>query len=246
MMDKNLLVIDNFLDNPDEVRQNALSLNFNKIEKNVPGARSKALEGNLKKEVEDKLKIAFSCEEIKWDLESDSFCFQSCQEGTQTWTHLDNRSEDSAEWSAVLYLTPDAPLDAGTGIFENEDSDMNVAVGNAMMHRYYGHKSFNMRPQLEKLSRWLCHHLPMGSVIGWAYYHRVHHNHSDTDDDPHSPTIQGIWHIIAGVWKYKISKKVIKDLMTPELVWWHKYYFHYHIILNISLLIVSPWFLIYF
>ena len=129
-MDKNLLVIDNFLDNPDEVRQNALSLNFNKIEKNVPGARSKALEGNLKKEVEDKLKIAFSCEEIKWDLESDSFCFQSCQEGTQTWTHLDNRSEDSAEWSAVLYLTPDAPLDAGTGIFENEDSDMNVAVGN--------------------------------------------------------------------------------------------------------------------
>ena len=53
-MDKNLLVIDNFLDNPDEVRQNALSLNFNKIEKNVPGARSKALEGNLKKEVEDK------------------------------------------------------------------------------------------------------------------------------------------------------------------------------------------------
>ena len=130
MMDKNLLVIDNFLDNPDEVRQNALSLNFNKIEKNVPGARSKALEGNLKKEVEDKLKITFSCEEIKWDLESDSFCFQSCQEGTQTWTHLDNRSEDSAEWSAVLYLTPDAPLDAGTGIFENEDSDMNVAVGN--------------------------------------------------------------------------------------------------------------------
>ena len=80
---------------------------------------------------------------------------------------------------------------------------MNVAVGNAMMHRYYGHKSFNMRPQLEKLSRWLCHHLPMGSVIGWAYYHRVHHNHSDTDDDPHSPTIQGIWHIIAGVWKYQ-------------------------------------------
>ncbi len=123
---------------------------------------------------------------------------------------------------------------------------MNVAVGNAMMHRYYGHKSFNMRPQLEKLSRWLCHHLPMGSVIGWAYYHRVHHNHSDTDDDPHSPTIQGIWHIIAGVWKYKISKKIIKDLMTPELVWWHKYYFHYHIILNISLLFVSPWFLIYF
>tara|TARA_B100000212_G_scaffold334801_1_gene305973 strand:- start:1405 stop:2088 length:684 start_codon:yes stop_codon:yes gene_type:complete len=121
----------------------------------------------------------------------------------------------------------------------------NIIIGNAMMHRYYGHKSFNMRPQFERLSRWLCHHLPMGSVIGWAYFHRVHHKHSDTDLDVHSPTIQGIWHIIISVWKYKISKKVIKDLLTPELLWWHKYYFHYHIILNVSLLIISPWILIF-
>ena len=30
----------------------------------------------------------------------------------------------------VLYLTPDAPIDSGTGIYDGVDSDMNIAVGN--------------------------------------------------------------------------------------------------------------------
>ena len=114
-----------------------------------------------------------------------------------------------------------------------------------MMHRYYGHKSFEMRPSLEKLSRWMCHHLPMGSVIGWAYYHRVHHQHSDTINDIHSPTVQGVWHIVAGIWKYKISKKVIKDLLTPELLWWHKNYITYHVLLILCLLVIFPWGLVF-
>ena len=32
--------------------------------------------------------------------------------------------------AAVLYLTPDAPIDSGTGIYDGVDSDMNIAVGN--------------------------------------------------------------------------------------------------------------------
>lgn len=122
---------------------------------------------------------------------------------------------------------------------------INVFVGNAMMHRYYSHKGYELRPYLIPLSRWLCHHLIMGSVVGWAAYHRLHHQHSDTDNDIHSPIKQGLIHIIFGVWKTSIPKSVIKDLITPKLMWWHNNYITYHAILSLILLILSPWTLVF-
>ena len=125
-MDRNLIVLDNFLDDPDTIRHCALSLDFDRVQKNVPGTRSCRVGGDVQTEVEDKLKSALGCKEIKWAWDQDSFCFQSCTEGTETWIHVDGVTE----WAAVLYLTPDAPLDAGTGIYKTADSDMNVGVGN--------------------------------------------------------------------------------------------------------------------
>ena len=128
-MDRNLVVIDNFLDDPDRIRFHALSLDFDRIQKSVPGVRSHRLGGDLQKEVETKLKTALGGE-IIWDWTQDSFCFQSCQEGTETWVHVDSQGESQGEWAAVLYLTPNPVLDSGTGIFESPDHDMNIGVGN--------------------------------------------------------------------------------------------------------------------
>ena len=128
-MDRNLIVIDNFLDDPDRIRFHALSLDFDRIQKSVPGVRSHRLGGDLQKEVETKLKTALGGE-IVWDWTQDSFCFQSCQEGTETWVHVDSQGESQGEWAAVLYLTPNPILDSGTGIFESPDHDMNIGVGN--------------------------------------------------------------------------------------------------------------------
>ena len=128
-MDRNLIVIDNFLDDPDRIRFHALSLDFDRIQKSVPGVRSHRLGGDLQKEVETKLKTAFGGE-IVWDWTQDSFCFQSCQEGTETWVHVDSQGESQGEWAAVLYLTPNPILDSGTGIYESPDADMNIGVGN--------------------------------------------------------------------------------------------------------------------
>ena len=129
-MDRNLIVIDNFLDNPDRIRFHALGLDFNRYQVSVPGVRSMRLGGALQTEVEDKLKIAFGCKEIIWDMTQDTLCFQSCMEGTETWIHVDSQGENQGEWAAVLYLTPDPVLDSGTGIFESPDHDMNIGVGN--------------------------------------------------------------------------------------------------------------------
>ena len=129
-MDRNLIVIDNFLDDPDRIRFHALGLDFNRYQLSVPGVRSMRLGGALQTEVEDKLKIAFGCKEIIWDWTQDTLCFQSCMEGTETWVHKDSQGENQGEWAAVLYLTPNPVLDSGTGIFESPDHDMNIGVGN--------------------------------------------------------------------------------------------------------------------
>ena len=129
-MDRNLIVIDNFLDDPDRIRFHALGLDFDRVQPSVPGVRSMRLGGDLQIEVEDKLKIAFGCKEIIWDMTQDTLCFQSCMEGTETWIHVDSQGENQGEWAAVLYLTPNPVLDSGTGIFESPDHDMNIGVGN--------------------------------------------------------------------------------------------------------------------
>ena len=129
-MDRNLIVLDNFLDDPDRIRFHALGLDFNRYQVSVPGVRSMRLGGALQTEVEDKLKIAFGCKEIIWDWTQDTLCFQSCKEGTETWVHKDSQGENQGEWAAVLYLTPNPVLDSGTGIFESPDHDMNIGVGN--------------------------------------------------------------------------------------------------------------------
>ena len=129
-MDRNLIIVDNFLDDPDKVRSIVLGLDFDRVQPSVPGVRSHRVGGDLQIEVEDKLKVAFGCKEIIWDMTQDTLCFQYCMEGTETWIHVDSQGENQGEWAAVLYLTPNPVLDSGTGIFESPDHDMNIGVGN--------------------------------------------------------------------------------------------------------------------
>ena len=125
-MDRNVIVVDNFLDDPDRIRKIALDFDYSNVQKNVPGVRStNRAGGDYEEKVTEKFREIFNSD-IEWCWEQDSFCFQLCTEGTESWIHQD----PVAEWAAVLYLTPNAPLDSGTGIYESPVSDMNVAVGN--------------------------------------------------------------------------------------------------------------------
>jgi|TARA_B100000131_G_C17651346_1_gene424285 hypothetical protein len=125
-MDRNVIVVDNFLDDPDRIRNIALSFDYSNVQNNVPGVRSSSRAGGeYEDKVTEKFREIFNSD-IEWCWEQDSFCFQLCTEGTESWIHQD----PVAEWAAVLYLTPNAPLDSGTGIYESPNSDMNVAVGN--------------------------------------------------------------------------------------------------------------------
>ena len=120
-MDLNFIIIDNFLDDPDSVRRDALSLDFDLIQESVPGVRTSAtLVGDHQTEVETKIKTILG-REIVWDWTQDSFYFQSCQEGTKTWIHKDSKKQGQGEWAGVLFLTPNPNHDAGTAVYLDRD-----------------------------------------------------------------------------------------------------------------------------
>lgn len=119
---------------------------------------------------------------------------------------------------------------------------MNVFCGNATLHRYYGHRSFEMAGWKKKILTILTHTMTVGSVLGWSGHHRWHHKHSDTEHDVHSPTMNGIPHILFGVWDINIPRKMVKDLLEDKsLIAWHKNYFKWHFLVIGVLLLISPW-----
>lgn len=123
---------------------------------------------------------------------------------------------------------------------------MNVFCGNATLHRYYGHKSFEMKEWKRKTLTVLTHTMTVGSILGWSGHHRWHHKHSDTEHDIHSPTVNGIFHILFGTWDVNIPRSMVKDLLKDQsLIWWHKNYFKWHMLVITTMLLINPWILVF-
>ena len=94
----------------------------------------------------------------------------------------------------------------------------------AGFHRYFSHHAF-------RTSRWFqfllaaagCTALQKGP-LWWVIHHRLHHKHSDTRDDPHSPVVDGFLYGHMG-WLFtrdlmKPDARLVHDLTKyPELVW---------------------------
>lgn len=117
-------VIENFYENPDAIRKFALAQKMTyckdvpNIEYVYPGGRTKDL-SNLDKELFDK--ICTKLVSVFHNAENDHMrwlittSFQSVtQEFNQGVIHTDHNTI----FAAVLYLTPDAPLNSGTSLFK--------------------------------------------------------------------------------------------------------------------------------
>lgn len=89
---------------------------------------------------------------------------------------------------------------------------LNMFYISVLYHRALTHKSIQLGP---KMMAWLG--LTGGWITGldaktWACMHRLHHMHSDTKDDPHSPTHLGVM----GVWlgQYNSYLEIQKNLLS--------------------------------
>jgi hypothetical protein len=115
------IVIDDFLDNPDAVRKSALELDFYESGQ-FPGKRSDRPDKEYEDYIKNKIESVTKLDIKEWSM--DSFRFQIVLEGEETWIH-----RDPSEWAGIIYLTPNALLESGTGIY-NEEEQLEIGVGN--------------------------------------------------------------------------------------------------------------------
>ena len=112
----NSLTIDDFYADPMQVREFALKQEF-KVRGNYPGQRTVSfLNDPIKKKLRDIL-YPFAGEITDWGGEYTG-SFQYTTSTDRSWIH----SDSTTDWAAVCYLTPNAPVSAGTGIFRHKET----------------------------------------------------------------------------------------------------------------------------
>lgn len=94
-------------------------------------------------------------------------------------------------------------------------------------HRLWAHQCYRAHPAVEAVLLFFGTMSTQGSAIRWAFNHRRHHAHVDTDRDPHNIR-EGFWHAhcLWLLWEQEpIDPKVVSDLMRkPLLRFQDKYY----------------------
>jgi hypothetical protein len=137
-------IVDNFFDDPDAIRNYALSLEYRLGAGYYPGLRSNLIDQldiSLEKYIGEKiLSLFFDLDNhtVSWDIEmSFQLISEKYEEG---WVHNDLTHK---QWdiAGVIYLTPNAPLDGGTLIYQKNPeinyNDINMSVYNDVKHKFY-------------------------------------------------------------------------------------------------------------
>lgn len=117
-----------------------------------------------------------------------------------------------------------------------------------LLHRYYCHKQFKVPVWFETIGLAMLMIAVIRSPIGWIASHRMHHQHSDTDKDPHSWKHVGYWKVLTTTWDIpRIPVKYAKDLYeNPRLVFCHKHWFKILVVVWIVSLLIGPKFFVAF
>ncbi|MBA3722754.1 MAG: fatty acid desaturase [Parachlamydiaceae bacterium] len=87
-------------------------------------------------------------------------------------------------------------------------------------HRLYAHRSYRTTQWVEAIILYFGSMAVQGSALRWAFDHRLHHAHVDTDNDPYSIK-KGFWyaHFLWLLEKPRtIEEKVVSDLTRNKLV----------------------------
>ena len=92
----------------------------------------------------------------------------------------------------------------------------------AGLHRLYSHRSYRATKPLELFLVLFSAAAFQASIIVWAYQHRIHHEHSDTDKDPYSVEHGFWWAHMGWIWRTKVEvdPAVVKDLHRNKVLVW--------------------------
>ena len=98
-------------------------------------------------------------------------------------------------------------------------------------HRYAAHRNCSMSPAMEKVFHVCCFLTQGSSYISAASYgimHRIHHAHTDTDEDPHSPHITPnpfamLWYTRNSYFNIYIGKTAVAEKYKKNLPHWEAF-----------------------
>lgn len=123
-MRTNVLVVDNFYNNAHKVREHALQQNFN-VDGNYPGHRTVSFINESTKEGIARLLYPHGGAVTEWHDGPGGYtgAYQYTLASDRSWIHCDN----TTTWAGVLYLTPDAPLSAGTALYRHKETGYTVS-----------------------------------------------------------------------------------------------------------------------
>lgn len=94
----------------------------------------------------------------------------------------------------------------------------------AFYHRYFSHRAFQTNRFWQFVFAVLGNSAAQRGPLWWAGHHRLHHKHSDSEHDLHSPVQKGFWWSHLGWFMTKSGFQTplneIKDFAKfPELLW---------------------------
>lgn len=120
-----------------------------------------------------------------------------------------------------------------------------VVVGqNIGLHRYLSHKGFETHPVISYFLCFMAVIATTGSPIAWVAMHRVHHKHTDTPNDPHSPVnlpaleVLFNWNVLG---RMKIDAVASRDMLRSKLQQFlHKNYSWIILSYCIVLFLINP------
>jgi hypothetical protein len=126
-----IIVVDNFLDDPDSVRELALRQTFVKM--HSAGVRTAEQFLHIAP-YKAEFKRLLGCHVTNWDDNDANGRFQCCLSSDAIPYHSDSQSR-----AAVLFLTPDAPIDAGLSFYRGRLSGVRRRVDDpALMELTFG------------------------------------------------------------------------------------------------------------
>ncbi len=121
-MVEGLYIIDDFYNNPDEVRENALKLDFS-VGGNYPGLRTKPEPIEQREYIKSWFEQIMNKQITHFDGGYNT-AFQFTKEEDNTWIH-----HDDTTWAGVLYLTPNPPIESGTALYRHKETGISMWDG---------------------------------------------------------------------------------------------------------------------
>lgn len=116
----------------------------------------------------------------------------------------------------------------------------------AWMHRYFSHRSFKTSRAFQFVLAFWAGCSAQRGTLWWAAHHRRHHAFSDTEDDPHSPTLRQFWQShVSWIWEDEhqgAKTKWVRDLSRyPELRFFDRYYWVPPLVLWVAVAGLGAW-----